>query len=232
LLQFNYYLESQKNSQFLINILCPYHFSMAPSIISNHPHIKRTLSVILPKEQCDFGTTKASLTNRLPLTPPEEIKKLEFNLKGRNNLWPHIPADEPVVAIIGVGYVGVHLVVSFALQYRVIAFDVSAERLRSLKDQFSLYSSVSTTTDATQLRIATHFLIAVPTNLLPDNSVDISYLRAAISTVELYARPGATVVIESSVAVGMTRKLLSSLMKERGLKAGMSPEVSLATRQY
>jgi UDP-N-acetyl-D-mannosaminuronate dehydrogenase len=42
--------------------------------------------------------------------------------------------------------------------------------------------------------------------------------------VEKHARPVSTVVIESSVAVGMTRSLVGPLMSTKGLKGGMSPE--------
>jgi len=76
--------------------------------------------------------------------------------------------------------------------------------------------------------LPTHILIAVPTLLRPDRSIDSSYLRDALKNVAMYAREGVTVVVESSVTVGMTRQLLGPLAASKKLFAGMSPEVSRA----
>jgi len=65
-----------------------------------------------------------------------------------------------------------------------------------------------------------------------DRSIDLTYLSAAIQTVASHARPGSTVVIESSVAVGMTRELLRNLMSAKSIKAGMSPERVDPGRSY
>ncbi|KAF4982657.1 hypothetical protein FZEAL_1764 [Fusarium zealandicum] len=132
--------------------------------------------------------------------------------------------DEPVIAVIGVGYVGTHLVSSFSSRYQVIGYDVSAKRVNELRAEYHHNDTVQFSRDADDLTRATHFLISVPTLLRPDKSVDSSYLCDALKTVGAVARPGSTVVIESSVAVGMTRKLLGPIAKSRNLFAGMSPE--------
>lgn len=144
------------------------------------------------------------------------------------------PTDAPTVAIMGVGYVGTHLVSTFATKYPVIGFDVSKARVRQLSNDQAAgetLSDIEYTCDAAVLRRATHFLISVPTLLRHDRTVDASFLSKALQTVWKHARPGATVVIESSVAVGMTRELLGPLAMQRGLFAGMSPEVSLFATQ-
>ncbi|OJD32817.1 udp-glucose dehydrogenase udp-mannac [Diplodia corticola] len=145
------------------------------------------------------------------------------------DLNPVSDTETPVVAVIGVGYVGLHLVTTFAAaSFAVLAYDVSAKRLAALAADVltpDAYPSVALTSTPADLRRATHFLVAVPTTLLlPDKRVDTSFVRAALATVGTYARPGATVVVESSVGVGMTRRLLGNLMRSRNLKAGMSPE--------
>jgi UDP-N-acetyl-D-mannosaminuronate dehydrogenase len=167
-----------------------------------------------------------TVENHYSATPPIDavLDFLQENDLDRLNK-PISPLDDTVVAVVGVGYVGLHLVGTFAQKYPVIAFDVSEKRLKAVQPELSKYQSVTLTKNPTELAQATHFLIAVPTLLLPDKSVDTSYLRNAISTVALYARPGATIVVESSVAVGMTRELLGPLMRSRNLMAGMSPEV-------
>ncbi|UKZ63884.1 uncharacterized protein TrAtP1_005106 [Trichoderma atroviride] len=131
---------------------------------------------------------------------------------------------EPLVAVIGVGYVGEHLTDVFSRCFNVLGYDVSETRVKDLSAKYHGNERVRITSEAKDLRGASHFLISVPTLLLKDKTVDTSYLQSALTTVENYAAPGSTVVIESSVAVGMTRKLLGPLAKRKGLFAGMSPE--------
>ncbi|KAF5717255.1 UDP-n-acetyl-D-mannosamine 6-dehydrogenase [Fusarium mundagurra] len=129
----------------------------------------------------------------------------------------------PLVAVIGVGFVGTGLVDSFSSKYEVMGFDISEDRLESLRGEFSA-PNVSFTSNESDLGKATHFLISVPTLLRSDRNIDLSYLRSALRRVEQWARPGCTVVIESSVCVGHTRELLGPIAKAKGLFAGMSPE--------
>ena len=41
---------------------------------------------------------------------------------------------KPTIAIIGLGYVGLPLAVAFAKKYKVIGFDINAERISELKN--------------------------------------------------------------------------------------------------
>ncbi|KAI2609157.1 nucleotide sugar dehydrogenase [Hypoxylon sp. NC1633] len=133
--------------------------------------------------------------------------------------------EEPLVAIIGCGYVGTQLISCFSTQYDIIGFDVSKEQLQQLEEEYGGdESQASFTLDPRDLTKATHFLISVPTLLKADKTIDTSYVRSALMNIRRYARTGSTVVIESSVAIGMTRQLLGPLAKERGFFAGMSPE--------
>ncbi|CEI61657.1 hypothetical protein FVEN_g2724 [Fusarium venenatum] len=130
----------------------------------------------------------------------------------------------PLVAVIGVGFVGTGLVDSFSSKYEVMGFDISENRLEFLRGEFRARPNVSFTSNESDLANATHFLISVPTLLRSDKTIDLSYLQSALYQVEQWARPGCTIVIESSVAVGMTRQLLGPIAKAKGLFAGMSPE--------
>lgn len=142
------------------------------------------------------------------------------------DMLPSTEATNPIVAVIGVGFVGTGLVDSFSSAYKVIGYDVSEKRIQDLRGQFRSRPNVSFTTDEKDLSRATDFLISVPTLLLDDKSVDLTYLKSALSVVQRWARPASAVVIESSVAVGSTRKLLGPIAASRGFFAGMSPEVS------
>jgi threonine dehydrogenase-like Zn-dependent dehydrogenase len=173
-----------------------------------------------------LGTWNASNTNGVHSPPPESVTEYFLGRRSSPKALPVDDSETPLIAVIGVGYVGLHLVTTFASKFDVIAFDISKQRLEAVADEIAPFPSVRLSSETSELANATHFLVSVPTTLLPDKCVDISNIRSALTTVALYARPGATVVIESSVSVGMTRKLLGPLMRSKGLKAGMSPEVS------
>ncbi|RDA93245.1 hypothetical protein CP533_6484 [Ophiocordyceps camponoti-saundersi (nom. inval.)] len=134
------------------------------------------------------------------------------------------PNAIPLVAVIGVGFVGTHLVSAFSRRYSTLGFDLSEKRLKEVGPSFHGNPRVTLTSNPRALDNATHFLVSVPTLLHPDKSVDTSFLKGALRIVAEHARPGSTVVIESSVAVGMTRELLGPLAKQRRYYAGMSPE--------
>ncbi|KAI1500526.1 hypothetical protein F5X99DRAFT_429477 [Biscogniauxia marginata] len=133
--------------------------------------------------------------------------------------------EEPLVAVIGCGYVGTHLISAFSSQYDVLGFDVSESQLERVKQEYGGEESrMKFTLDPRDLTKATHFLVSVPTLLQADQTVSTSYISSALSSIATYARNGATIVIESSVAVGMTRQLVGPMAKERGFFVGMSPE--------
>ncbi|KAI1654540.1 nucleotide sugar dehydrogenase [Daldinia decipiens] len=175
-----------------------------------------------------FGqSNKPSQETSPPRTPQvdtfsEVDRQQNSNLVRSDNIDDN---EEPLVAVIGCGYVGTQLIGSFSSHYDVLGFDVSKEQLRRLEEELGGEESrVSFTLDPRNLSRATHFLISVPTLLKADKTIDTSYVRSALTNVRKYARPGSTVVIESSVAIGMTRQLLGPLAKEKGFFAGMSPE--------
>ncbi|KAH9877747.1 hypothetical protein J1614_002964 [Plenodomus biglobosus] len=167
----------------------------------------------------------------LPPTPPPDsfdTEPIEFrdefaHLQKFFNNTTEQPVPKPLVAIIGVGYVGAQLVEAFAKHYNVIAYDLSKRRLEEVYQHLKGLP-VTYTVDPADISEATHILIAVPTSLAEDKQVDTTFLRQAIATVEEHVQPGSTVVIESSVAVGTTRKLMSPLVASKNLLVGMSPE--------
>ncbi|KAF5002578.1 hypothetical protein FGRMN_262 [Fusarium graminum] len=156
------------------------------------------------------------------ITPPSEASEAEDVFQ--NVTKPVDPTAEPLIAVIGVGYVGEHLVDVFSKNHDVLGYDVSEARTQQLSKKQPVGSRARFTCKAPDLAEATHFLISVPTLLLANKSIDSSYLRSALDVVKLYGRQGSVVVVESSVAVGMTRALLGPIAQECGFFAGMSPE--------
>jgi UDP-N-acetyl-D-mannosaminuronate dehydrogenase len=139
---------------------------------------------------------------------------------------PSRKSNKPIViAIIGVGYVGEHLMEVFSSAFQVIGYDVSASRIRELRLKHSRMDHVIFSNDERDLKDASHFLVCVPTSLGLNCEFDSSHVRSAINMLHRYVRDNSIVVIESTVAVGMTRKLLGPLAQSHGVLAGMSPEV-------
>ncbi|PTD03110.1 UDP-N-acetyl-D-glucosamine 6-dehydrogenase [Fusarium culmorum] len=161
-----------------------------------------------------------------PDTPPlsSSPSETDLSLNSAASASSITPETTPVVAVVGVGYVGTHLVSSFSSKYQVIGFDVSERRIKELDQEFQGNNHVRFPRTQSDLISATHFLISVPTLLRPNKSINSSYLRDALNMVSQVARRGSTIVIESSVAVGMTRELVGPMAKRLGLFAGMSPE--------
>lgn len=127
------------------------------------------------------------------------------------------------VCIMGVGFVGLHLVECFSRKHNVIGFDVLADRVKYLKEHHSM-KNVTYTNDFNDVKSCSLFCVSVPTLLNSTNdAVDFKYVNKAIAMLEEFVEPGKTVVLESSVAVGTSRSLLLSLYK-RGVNVGFSPE--------
>ncbi|TWU73192.1 hypothetical protein ED733_004237 [Metarhizium rileyi] len=175
--------------------------------------------VVSEKSAASFGL---GARNHYDLTPPSETA--EFAQGAVPGTVAVSATTQPLVAIIGVGYVGHHLVRVFSRAYNVLGYDICASRIDDLKETFKDNHRVRFSASPEEIGTATHFLIAVPTLLQPNKSIDSSFLRDALATVARMARSGSTVVVESSVAVGMTREYLGPLARKKGFFAGMSPE--------
>ncbi|MEO8080502.1 MAG: nucleotide sugar dehydrogenase, partial [Caldimonas sp.] len=116
----------------------------------------------------------------------------------------------PTVAVIGLGYVGLPLVVEFGKHTRTIGFDIVADKVakcrtgidpsREIPDaEMALAVHAEYTTDPTQLGEADFILIAVPTPVDAAHIPDFGPLLGASRSVGPHLKRGATVVYESTV---------------------------------
>lgn len=146
------------------------------------------------------------------------------------------------VAVIGLGYVGLPLVVEFGKQLRTIGFDISASKVescrrgvdpsRELSDQdLSAARHAIYTTDGSLLSEADIIIVAVPTPVDLAHIPDFKPLIGASNTVGQHMKKGAIVVYESTVYPGATEEvcipileLSSGLKWKRDFFVGYSPE--------
>ena len=129
------------------------------------------------------------------------------------------------VGLVGVGYVGLPLALALGgAGHSVRAYDTDRARRQSATDQASA-AGLSRRSFRSVARIAglaecDVFVITVPTPTA-DGRPDLRHVEAACSSVGSVLRPGALVVLESTVAPGTTRGVcLPILERASGLQAG------------
>jgi UDP-N-acetyl-D-galactosamine dehydrogenase len=150
-------------------------------------------------------------------------------------------ADE-VVAVVGLGYVGLPLAVEFGKKSKTIGFDLSASKIENYKkfidptgevstDQLKAAQYLDVTTDPSALAQADYIVVAVPTPVDIAHNPDFTPLAGASKTVGKHMKRGAIVVFESTVYPGATEEVCIPIMeKESGMKwkedfhVGFSPE--------
>lgn len=126
------------------------------------------------------------------------------------------------VCVIGVGYVGEHLVDTFKNGYKVVGVDLNEKRVEFLKTKFKHHKNIKLQSTYSDLRECDVFLVSVPT-LVKNGEVDMSYLYSVKESIKDIVKPGALVVVESSVYVGATRDIFGEF-RTRGVFVGFSPE--------
>jgi UDP-N-acetyl-D-galactosamine dehydrogenase len=150
--------------------------------------------------------------------------------------------DQPKIAIIGLGYVGLPLAVEFGTIFPTVGFDINRKRLEELdmgidktleinEDQLKSSKFLSFTAEVAQLKSCNTFIVTVPTPVDRHNRPDLSPLFKASETVGSVLCKGDTVVYESTVYPGVTEdECVPVLEKVSGLKfnvdffVGYSPE--------
>ncbi len=151
-------------------------------------------------------------------------------------------APAPVIAVVGLGYVGLPLAVEFGKSYRTIGFDLSREKVdayRQFRDPTGEVTSeqlrdanrLQVSCDASALREADFIIVAVPTPVDDAHNPDFSPLVGASTSVGKNLKKGAIVVFESTVYPGATEEVCVPLIEQHsGLKwkrdffVGYSPE--------
>ncbi len=146
------------------------------------------------------------------------------------------------VAVIGLGYVGLPLVVAFGKQTRTIGFDISVSKVESCQrgvdpsrelpdSELALATQAVYTSDGKALADADVIIVAVPTPVDDAHIPDFRPLVGASTSVGRNMKKGAIVVYESTVYPGATEDVcIPVLERESGLKwkqdfnVGYSPE--------
>jgi UDP-N-acetyl-D-galactosamine dehydrogenase len=147
-----------------------------------------------------------------------------------------------VVAVVGLGYVGLPLAVEFGKKRKTIGYDLSSSKVESYRrfidptgevssDDLRAAEQLHVTTDPGELSQADYIVVAVPTPVDAAHQPDFRPLIGASETVGKHMKRGAIVIYESTVYPGATEEVcIPVLEKHSGMKwkndfhAGFSPE--------
>ncbi|WP_423680123.1 nucleotide sugar dehydrogenase [Undibacterium sp. WLHG33] len=150
--------------------------------------------------------------------------------------------NNKIIAVVGLGYVGLPLAVEFGKIFHTIGFDRSESKVLSYRNYIDPSNEVSTenlqastllkvTNSASDLSEADYLIVAVPTPVDDAHQPDFSPLVSASETIGKFMKKGATVIYESTVYPGATEEIcIPVLEKISGLKwkvdfnVGYSPE--------
>ena len=150
-------------------------------------------------------------------------------------------ADD-VIAVVGLGYVGLPLAVEFGKKSATVGFDLSESKIESYRKHIDPTGELATehlqaarhltvSTDPSVLKEATYIVVAVPTPVDIAHNPDFTPLAGASKTVGQNMKKGAIVIFESTVYPGATEEVCIPILEQHsGLKwkvdfhVGFSPE--------
>ena len=147
-----------------------------------------------------------------------------------------------VIAILGLGYVGLPLAVEFGRKYKVIGFDISTRRINELKNgndstleinnkEIKNSINLSFTSNSNDIKDCSIFIISVPTPIDNNNKPDFAPLISSSQIVGNNLNKGDIVIFESTVYPGATEEVcvpilesFSGLIFNKDFYCGYSPE--------
>ncbi len=146
-----------------------------------------------------------------------------------------LPKENKVVAIVGMGYVGIPLCKSFLDSgLKVIGIDINNERINQLMQNnivlnhlanidFKKYldnKDVTFSSDIKDCENADSIIICVPTPLNDEMQPDLDPIKNAISSIIPHLKKGQTISLESTTYPGTTRDEIVKPIEKTGLKVG------------
>src|SRR6056297_1393360 len=140
------------------------------------------------------------------------------------------------ISLVGLGYVGMPIAVSFAKKCDVIGFDINKEKIEEYKkgkdvtnevgDEVLKQTTVQFTSNPEDLKKAKFHIVAVPTPIKKDKTPNLKPVISATKTLGKVLQKGSIVVYESTVYPGVTEEICVPILEEKsGLKCGVDFKV-------
>ena len=151
-------------------------------------------------------------------------------------VYEAIKSHEAVLAVVGLGYVGLPLAIAFAEKVKTLGFDIDKEKIavyksgmdptREVGDAAIRATTLEFTGDPERLLEAKVIIVAVPTPVNGDKTPNLTPVLEASKLVGRYLSAGALVLFEATVYPGVTEDICVPLLeKESGLRCGLDFKV-------
>lgn len=155
------------------------------------------------------------------------------NLK--NQLLEKVKNKDIIVGIIGLGYVGLPLLLTFAeSQIKVLGIDIDSTKIDMLNNGESyikhingeriskvfLEKAAEATSDFSRASEADALILCVPTPLNKHQEPDLCFIENTLESLLPYLRKGQIISLESTTYPGTTEEILKSRIESKGFKVG------------
>jgi UDPglucose 6-dehydrogenase/UDP-N-acetyl-D-galactosamine dehydrogenase len=128
--------------------------------------------------------------------------------------------NKAIVAIVGLGYVGLPLAEAFSKNLKVIGFDTDARKVKKL-NQGNRNQNLFLTNSPQKINQADFIIICVPTPVTKSKEPDLSHVKNAAETIGRNMKKGSVVILESTVYPGVTEEIIKPILEaESVLKCG------------
>ncbi|MDR1164933.1 MAG: nucleotide sugar dehydrogenase [Deltaproteobacteria bacterium] len=144
-----------------------------------------------------------------------------------------VNSRKAIVGVVGLGYVGLPLALSFAeAGYQVLGLDVDEEKVRKIGRRESYIGHISAarlketaihfsaTTDFRLAEEADALIICVPTPLTRHQDPDLSFVAGTVAALVPYLKKGQLLSLESTTYPGTTQEVLRPPLEGRGFTIG------------
>ncbi len=143
--------------------------------------------------------------------------------KTKDELLQKLEDKSALVAVLGLGYVGLPLATAFASRgFKVVGIDPDKRKVEHINNGVSYIADVPgdqvahlvkdgflrATTDFSELTKVDAVSICVPTPLRKTGDPDLSFILSVADELAKYVHPGMVVVLESTTYPGTTREIL------------------------
>jgi len=150
-------------------------------------------------------------------------------------------SGKETICVVGLGYVGLPVALEFSRKFKVVGFDINAQRVELMKQAIDPSNeldkeefegcNIQFTANPTDIKDCTFYIVAVPTPVNEHKNPDLKPLLSACKIVGGALKKGDVVVFESTVYPGCTEEdcipvleNVSGLKYMDDFKAGYSPE--------
>jgi len=147
------------------------------------------------------------------------------------------------IGVLGLGYVGLPLAVSFSKKFKTIGFDIKKSRIEQINKKIDITNELTyadlanafedgfeVSSNLNKIKSCNVFIVTVPTPIDKDNHPDLKLLIKASELISSVLKKGDVVIYESTVYPGATEEICvpilqkSNLLLNHDFYVGFSPE--------